>query len=293
MNWPESLVQLIADRSCVVFVGAGFSRNARSTTGSSKPPGWADLLTSLVEVVHPKIGKRRTHRRLHIDGLIAAGDLLTAAEAIHLDFTEKGMEPEFRSKIALSVDGPTGQEWQPGRCHELLAEINPRVIVTTNYDEILERQMQNGYKIVRQTDNHLGTHLRNNTDIILKLHGTADVRDDMILTRTDFTRLYRSASDVLDCLAALIATRTFIFLGYSVGDPDLQLLLESEFGIKNKTPGHYVLLNAQSSSPESVRILRESYGLNVLKYAKPEGSFEEVLQTLVDAVTDVRIRSLT
>lgn len=43
MNWPDKLVEIIARRQCVLFLGAGLSMNSVDADGNH-PKGWKDFL---------------------------------------------------------------------------------------------------------------------------------------------------------------------------------------------------------------------------------------------------------
>ena len=45
ISWPTNLITDIARRQCVLFLGAGVSKNARNKTGRS-PKTWSEFLTA-------------------------------------------------------------------------------------------------------------------------------------------------------------------------------------------------------------------------------------------------------
>lgn len=49
MNWPDKLVEIIARRQCVLFLGAGLSMNSVDAAGNH-PKGWKDFLLMGLEV---------------------------------------------------------------------------------------------------------------------------------------------------------------------------------------------------------------------------------------------------
>ena len=46
MNWPDKLVEIIARRQCVLFLGAGLSMNSVDAAGNH-PKGWKDFLLKI------------------------------------------------------------------------------------------------------------------------------------------------------------------------------------------------------------------------------------------------------
>lgn len=51
INWPDSLIDELASRRCVIFIGSGASASAKKRNGENdiSPPTWAGLLKLLLE----------------------------------------------------------------------------------------------------------------------------------------------------------------------------------------------------------------------------------------------------
>src|SRR5699024_4030877 len=172
-----------------------------------------DLLTWLVDEISPPRNRQRPRIRTQIKSKISAGDDLGAAQAIEAAYEQLGRSAEFRNRIAATVDGPADDPFRPGEVHDAIADLNPRIIVTTNYDNVLERKFSEGYRAISYKSKHLGDAIRNGSYVILKIHGTKNEPQDLILTRLDFTRLRRKGARSLAILEALFMTRTVLFLG--------------------------------------------------------------------------------
>jgi hypothetical protein len=61
---------------------------------------------------------------------------------------------------------------------------------------------------------------------LIKLHGTHDRPASFIVTERDYHTIYRSNALVVQQLNALLATKTFLFIGYSVSDPDFNQIYD-------------------------------------------------------------------
>ncbi|TDP78067.1 SIR2-like protein [Brachybacterium sp. AG952] len=267
LRWPSALIDAVARGECMIFIGAGISRHAKQAGESeASPVGWRALLEHLLENIVPKSEVRRSSARSRIRSLINSGDYLGAAQSIESIYMDKGLSADFRKLIAETVDGPSGNPFMPSVAHDLIAELNPRTIVTTNYDNILERKFSEGYRTVTYESTSLGDSIRTGAYTILKIHGTKDDPQGLVLTRLDFTRLRRQGRRSLELLEALFMTRTVLFTGYSLGDPDLQLILENQFGAAGDSAGHFMLAHNKSHSDTDKKILREAYGVEILPY---------------------------
>jgi hypothetical protein len=284
-EWSEVLVDRIAHEDFVLFIGAGLSSNSENSNGDS-PPRWKGLL----EVLRDKFASSNQSVLKEVNRSIRNGDLLLAAELLENYCEGRGRGDDFRAEIARLTDG--GQEshlvFQKNGLHDLISDLFPRIIVTTNYDKILERHFQAGYKTLTYEQDDIASHVRQGKYLLIKLHGSVDDPAKMILTRMDFTRLRRNGRNTLDTLEALLLTRTALFIGYSLDDPDLRLLLENQFGAKGSRPGHYLLAPAKTTDAQR-HLLKNAYGVNVVEYTGDhrEG-VERSLKALADLVAAAR-----
>ena len=146
-----------------------------------------------------------------------------------------------------------------GPVHQLLAEVPaPLLIVTTNYDELIERAFQDRGRpydlVIHQTDAvewggavihwpHGATEpefaspksLRidlSRTTVIYKMHGGVDgldaARDSFVIDEDDYTDFLVRVADkaaIPAIFAEAVSTRSFLFLGYSLRDWNFRMIL--------------------------------------------------------------------
>jgi hypothetical protein len=55
---------------------------------------------------------------------------------------------------------------------------------------------------------------------LVKIHGSCDRPDSLIITEQDYNTVYQRKKLVMQHLNSLLAIHTFLFIGYSVSDPD-------------------------------------------------------------------------
>lgn len=262
-DWPDVLVDRISQRDFVLFIGAGISSNSKNSLGNS-PPRWREL----IEALSAKFLSANHARAAQVKKAIRERDLLTAAEIIQHHCSEVSRADDFRNEIAARVDGGSAanKAFQKNDIHDVISSLDPRIIVTTNYDKILERHFIDGFKILQFESTEIAATIRQGHPVIVKLHGTVDNATSTILTRLDFTRLRREGIHALDTLEALLLTRTALFIGYSLDDPDLRLILENQFGAKGARPAHYLLTQKEKSEIRRA-LFRDAYGVNLLEYS--------------------------
>jgi SIR2-like domain len=111
----------------------------------------------------------------------------------------------------------------------------------------------------------LGDELRRGESVFVRLHGSTDAISDIVLTRTDYARVAQTGREVFDILRALALTSTILFVGYSLDDPDIQLVMQA-IGRPGPVPEAHFMLTRQPATASRIAVFRESFGVSVLTY---------------------------
>lgn len=218
MIWDDSIIQEVAERRAVFVLGAGASM-ACETPDGRRPPSWGDLLDLLNGAV------ANYSERTYANSLISSGRLLEAAEVIRMNISA----PEFTRIIRENLRNP---DYQPSGIHKAIIEIDPKIVITTNYDEIYEKLFRNlagnGYTVVKPNEQeNIISNLRSGDRCILKLHGCVTQTQDIVLNKTSYFNNRRKFPKFYNTIDAIFLINTIIFIGTSLDDPDLQLVLEN------------------------------------------------------------------
>jgi hypothetical protein len=280
-RWPEHLVKCVAEQNFVCIVGSGLSASCSNNLGAT-PPAWLALVTGLATAVLT-VQRQRTA----VERLLGNGDFLGAAELLRYYAERAGRLVDLYGQLAESVDGPDHHRFEPGPWHDELLRLDPRILVTTNYDQILERRFKSGYRVHEPGSSKVDVDLRSGAPVLLKIHGSVSKVEDMILCQTDFARLRRNAGHMFDVLQALLMTRTGLFLGYSMQDPDIQLVMENVMGARGLAPAHY-MLTPRTSAPQRKRVFEYAYGVTLVEYRS--GDHADGLATLAELSRLVEMR---
>jgi hypothetical protein len=194
---PPELVQAVAQRKVVIFAGAGVSTEDALVT---RLPMYEDLR-----------------------GDVDLPDN-TPFPAVMAAFVEKYGRTELLQYILKRFDIISGipeSEKIASRFHVELAPI-PQLdqIFTTNWDTYFERYTR-ALPIVTDADFSFWNLPRRK---VFKLHGSIDNVSTIIATTGDYARRARQLSQGLmgASLRLALATKTVIFLGYSMRDSDFQ-----------------------------------------------------------------------
>ena len=215
-NVPEKLFQAYVEGKCGIFVGAGLSVGAGA-------PSWSEFLLRLVDrstdLNEISAEKADESRQLAND---PSKYLMLAEELREI------LGTEFKSIIEEVFGDET---LEPTKAHELLTGLEKnRFIVTTNYDMLIERAFAESKKF-RQGYKYYEAHallrdLYKREFFLLKAHGDAKTAaEQIVLTDKDYRRLLYGEPGYQSALQSIFTMYSVIFIGSSLQDPELKLLL--------------------------------------------------------------------
>ena len=200
-----------------LFIGAGLSK-------SSGFVDWKELLRDVA-----------TELRLDID---RESDLIGLAQ-FHVN------ERKGRGRInQLLIDEFTKDATITDN-HRLIATLPVHTVWTTNYDELLETAFRDAHRRpdVKTTRENLAQTAPNRDVVIYKMHGDCKQPQDAILTKEDYEVYDEKQSVFSTALKGDLVDRTFLFLGFSFTDPNIEYILSrirSLLGQNQRT--HYCVM---------------------------------------------------
>lgn len=274
-EWPESVVQEVAERRAAFVVGAGASM-ACATAAGQRPPSWVQLLTKLKDAMVDAPAKKAVSSNLK------NGRLLEAAEIIQDILPPNEMARILRNELQTP-------KYLPSEIHKTLVQIDPKIIITTNYDDILDNlvmqePMRGAYAICKPNDGHAVNDLRSGQRCIFKMHGCITDPSKIVLSKTSYFRARRDNASFYNVLDSIFLINTLIFIGTSMEDPDLQLILESANISAPSDYPHYAIMEKPKHAVTK-KILKENYNVVVVEY--PVGKHKNVVDMLSALVTKV------
>lgn len=281
IDWPDDLVYDIASRRSVLFLGAGVSRNAQNASGIH-PREWTDYLKHLASLVKD-LGKQA-----EVLQCITDADLLTACELARKYLSPSAFKTEMIQEYSANA-------YRPAKIHDDLSRVDSRLVMTTNFDKLYENranQLQDNTVIVKNYyDRDVADVFRRRDRVVVKVHGTIDAPDQTIFTRSQYALARRDYGHFYQLLRGLFVTHTFVFLGASMRDPDMQLLLEDHaYRFEGSRP-HYMVMPANSARAGTLNVLEETMNLKALLYdpADNHKALSDSVAELVPKVEAVRL----
>lgn len=271
---PDELIAQVARQNCVAFVGAGLSAEVGL-------PGWPRLLRQMIDWCESH--GISLPNKADIEHLIdVKKDLLAAADALRTKMGDDKYR-QFMEEVFLRPD------LKPTEVHKILAKIPFVGAGTTNYDPLVElgyREIHPGdpFDVFTQVDHEqLGTALHAKRFFVLKAHGTIERFNTLVLGWKDYNRLIHASEGYRTFLRALFINRTVLFLGFSMTDPELLLLLGGLKEVfKGHTPTHYALMDVSDTTPTEQEQFEENYGVKVIPYIPSAADHPEVEAFLIE-----------
>jgi hypothetical protein len=179
----------------------------------------------------------------------------------------------------------------PEELHKILINFPFQFFITTNYDTLLE----NAYVQVNSKQAKVYTFkdspdiaydLWNHRPFILKAHGDANkTQQGIILTERDYREILFQERGYQSILQSLFTTKTILFLGSSLSDPELKLLLSFiHSSFHGGGPTHYALMSEKDMNPVEADSWRKNFNIQIIPYS-PEDNHSQVLEFLKEIST--------
>lgn len=144
----------------------------------------------------------------------------------HLDALDQARLLAGRLPLGESMGGRVAPLVDASRyalAHGLLASLPTREVVTVNYDTLFEIASEGASRPARVLPYQSAAP---GTRWLLKLHGTIDKPDDIVLTRSDYLRYADRRAALAGIVQALLITRHMLFIGFSLNDDNFHRIVE-------------------------------------------------------------------
>lgn len=282
IEWPEYLIEVIARRKCVIFLGSGISANSCNDIGKH-PATWEAFLR---DILVKRAGKLAHHKDV-IEDMLNVKDFLTACEII----VDNLGENDFGELAANEFRRPG---YKPSQIHETVYRLDSRLVLTPNIDKIYEQYAMNESHstVVAKSyyEEDIAKYLRTDDYLIIRVHGYVDDVSKIIFTHKQYSEARCKYASFYRILDALMLTHTFIFLGCGINDPDIQLILENSNFLHPGCMPHFFIAAKDTYSKEIEHSLLHNRNLELLTYDNSNGTHEQLLNELNNLVPKVEDR---
>jgi hypothetical protein len=254
----DELSKIFRDQKGAVLVGAGASLGAGL-------PRWNNLLSELCDSLSkvPGIDSSLVEscRRMLPD----QSKWLMLASILR-----RHLGTGFQSYIEDRFCDPS---LSPTEIHKAIVTLPFKFLATINYDDLLEAAYSEHYVGKKRLDSltydkpgDVASYFYRGKEFVLYCHGRAKTdAEKVVLTDGDYRSLIQAQIGYQSIVQTLFTTTSFLFVGTSFGDPDIQLLLgflHSAF--HGKTPPHYAILPESHRETAEINQLFHDFKLNVI-----------------------------
>ncbi|MDO6489400.1 SIR2 family protein [Colwellia sp. 6_MG-2023] len=249
----------------IFFVGAGLSQPLF--------PSWKSLLENFLE--QAKEGEL-PHEENEILDLIEKGES-------YLDVAEVCVNAmgtvRYRDVMEKIFDKDFSEDEVP-ESYRALMELAPKTIITTNYDRIPEIAGRGKYRInTNKNAPEASRFVSDGKNSVFKMHGDIIDQSSIVLTTSDYQKIINGNQSTRLLLSSLLSTKILVFVGFSLSDPHIDVILDNIRSINNGMPlSHYILLNENSSF--KISSFARKYGVKVISYTPSDASHPEVTELI-------------
>lgn len=209
----RTIRRAIENNKLAVFVGSAVSYD-------SGLPSWRELISSMKD----SLESPRTD------------DYLKIAEHYYLEY---GKNTYFNK-----INDFFPSESEPNDLHKLILDLKPQHIITTNWDDLLEKSIRNEGELYFTVANDHQLAASPSSQLLIKMHGDLSHRN-IVFKESDYLSYSDKFPLIENFIKSIFSTHIVIFIGYSISDYNLNQILS---WIRNRTP----------DAPPSFTILTES-----------------------------------
>ncbi|MFC5568840.1 SIR2 family protein [Lysobacter yangpyeongensis] len=278
MRFIAEYTEALLDGTAAAFVGAGASAAAGY-------PDWKQLLRDIGDELE-----------LRVD------DVTDLAALAQWSIQKAGGS---RSRVQQVIDREIGRQRPVPSSLQTLVRLPLRHYWTTNYDELIERALAEAgrpYR-VRATQADLSTRHVPGAAVVYKMHGTVSDLSSVVISTDDYELYRRERGAFLPLLQAQLTSRTFLFVGMSLTDPNVRQVLGAiRHAFGTSPPQHFAIARAPKrgeDESEAAFQARERqhqywakdlmrYGLTVIEVAE-YGEIDDLLAALGRSVARRRL----
>lgn len=258
------LVDDLARQRVVLFLGSGVSASATTNSGH-KIRQWEPFLRHCVTQIEDSSASSL------VSSLLDSKDYLLACEVLRRKLGDRW--PQLLHEEFAQIAAPSS-------LHKALIKLDQRIVVTTNFDKMIESSFEQGGsthypKVITRLDPEAFKMLRDDRRYLVKIHGTIDDEKSFIFTKSEYIERAFENWVYAEFLRVLLSTHTVLFVGFSMSDPAISSLVEQyAFRFPDGRP-HYII-QAGPVDPLIIEINRSLRKLYAIEY-DPVNSHEQLV----------------
>lgn len=212
----KNFVKDLEQGAAAVFSGAGMSK-------SSGFVDWPELMRDIAAELGLRVELEH--------------DLVSVAQ---FHFNHRKTSDGLAKKIIEEFSGHA----EPSHVHEVLARLPIHTYWTTNYDTLIEDALRNAYRVpdVKFDVEHLTTTKPKRDAVVYKMHGDVSFPNSAVLYKEQYEKYHNTHAPFITALGGDLVSKTFLFIGFSFTDPNLDYVLSRLHVFRDKKRTHYCFM---------------------------------------------------
>lgn len=212
----KEFVNDLEQDAVAVFAGAGMSK-------ASGYVDWPELLRDIASELGLKI--EREH------------DLISLAQ-FHVNLRNTG------DGLARKILQEFSDQAEPSPAHKILARLPIHTYWTTNYDTLIEESLRNAFRVpdVKHRNDDLTITRPKRDAVVYKMHGDISAPKDAVIYKEQYETYYATHAPFIAALGGDLVAKTFLFIGFSFTDPNLDYVLSRLHVFNTKKRTHYCIM---------------------------------------------------
>lgn len=213
----SELLKDLAEDNLAVFAGAGLSAPAGFVS-------WSELLRPIAEELELEVEKETD--------FVALAQYHCNSNLANRGRLNQLLINELSDKATITEN------------HKILARLPISTFWTTNYDKLIEHSLAQAGKVAdtKHRNKQLSFTKRGRDAVVYKMHGDIEHPDEAVLTKDDYENYHVKMQPFINALSGDLVSKTFLFLGFSFTDPNLDYILSRvRIAYSNDQRQHYCI----------------------------------------------------
>lgn len=228
----KSYVRDLQSDSAAIFAGAGLSKAVGYVD-------WRELLADIAQELGLDI-------KLEHD-LIAVAQYHVNHRGGNSDGVAKKILQEFTEQA------------EPSEVHRVIARLPVGTYWTTNYDTLIEDALRAAFRVadVKHKIQQLTSTKPKRDAVVYKMHGDVSDSQSAVLYKAQYERYHVEQAPFITALLGDLVSKTFLFIGFSFSDPNLDYVLSRLHIYGNTKRTHYCIMKAVVANDPKDQALEE------------------------------------
>lgn len=284
---PPYLIKRVGQGKVVPFIGAGISMgvkllmNEQRNNKWGRMPSYKELLLDLVEQADREgLFSLHPSKQSEAMKLIAAGKMMDAADTLEVPI-DKSSRYKFLRRILNHLSA------EPSLVHELLNILDFPLILTSNYDRLLEDALYPTPEVLTHQDATAIKGLLEEEEgerFVFKVHGDVTRPETIVLGYSAYRDLHSSVKEgdtaLRLALTSIFSQKTLLFLGCSMAGGEYTEYFSKLFkAFSGNTGTHFAFLPQGAITAKQEKKWKYDFGVHMIPYV-PDRTFSHVWEFL-------------